>query len=337
MLTHPRSEQLVTGLRHTLGSRWEISVAGTKLTVEHSDRGTPYRPPQNTLSWVDLLDGLTKGFSSQGIARDECLPLRWGRDTELTISAIQALDPLLKDGRNVTHRRGFVPQPVVRMNAKREPSGHLSPGLLTSFVNASAVLPITDVAQYATTFDAWLSVLSHLGLHARHVSLYGDLSVWQRREVEGITLRFRHLDRTIGDQVLLWNAANPTKMAIDLGTGLEQLAWCCTDQTWEDLIFGTLTKAAHPMLLDAVRTATLLIGNGIHPASRGPGSITRRALAPLRKRGIGLGVSAAVRQFDQFWRCITPLATPWPSIVSVLEDECARLWEQSALGQGPST
>jgi len=335
VLTHPRSEQLIASLKHTFGPHWEISVAGTNLAIEHRDRGTPYRPPRKTPSWVELLDGLTQGFSSQGIARDQCLPLRWGRDTELTISAVQALDPLLKDGRNVTHRRGFIPQPVVRLNARRELSGYLTPGRLTSFINASAVVPITTVDQYATTFDAWLSVLSHLGLHARHVSLYGDISVWQRREVEGITLRFRHLDRTIGDQVLLWNAANPTKMAIDLGTGLEQLAWCCTDKAWDDLIFGDLTEAAPPTLLDAVRTATLLIGSGIHPASRGPGSITRRALAPLRKRGIGLGVSAAVRQFDQFWRRVTPLATPWPSIVSVLENECARLREQPVQEQGP--
>lgn len=330
MLTHPRSQQLVSALRHTLGPSWEISVAGTKLAVEHHDRGTPYRPPRNAPSWTKLLDDLADGFRNQGIARDDCLPLRWGRDTELTISAIQALDPLLKDGRAVTHRQGFIPQPVVRLNAKREPSGALSAGHLTSFVNTSCVLPISAVEEYATTFDAWLSVLSRLGLHARHISLYGDLSVWRRREVEGITLRFRHLDHTFGDQVLLWNAANPDRLAVDLGTGLEQLAWTRTDQPWDQLIFADLATVAPPPLLDALRTATLLFGSGIRPASRGPGSITRRVIAPLRQRGVGLGVSAAVRRFDHFWSTVTPMSTPWPSVVSMIEDECARQTVQSA-------
>lgn len=325
MLTHPRSRQLVSALQRILGPSWEISVSGATLAVEHRDRGTPYCPPRNTPSWTDLLDDLAEGFSSQGIARDECLPLRWGRDTELTISAIQALDPLLKDGRAVTHRQGFIPQPVVRLNANREPSGNLSAGHLTSFVNTSCVLPISAVEEYATMFDAWLSVLSRLGLHARHISLYGDLSVWRRREVEGITLRFRHLDRTFGDQVLLWNAANPDRLAVDLGTGLEQLAWTRTDQSWEQLVFTDLMNAAPPPLLDAVRTATLLIGSGIRPASHGPGSITRRVLAPLRQKGVGLGVSAAVRRFDHFWSTVTTMSTPWPNIGSTIEDECARL------------
>lgn len=324
MLTHPRPQQLVSALQRTLGPSWEISVSGTTLAVQHRDRGTLYRPPRNPPSWTDLLDNLAEGFRSQGIARDDCLPLRWGRDTELTISAIQALDPLLKDGRELTHRQGYIPQPVVRLNAKREPSGNLSQGRLTSFVNASCVLPISDVAEYASVFDAWLSVLSHLGLHARHISLYGDLSVWQRREVEGITLRFNHLDRTIGDQVLLWNAAAPDRIAVDLGTGLEQLAWTLTDQTWDELVFGDLSTTAPQSMLDALRTATLLIGSGIHPASRGPGNITRRVLAPPRRSGIGLGVSAAVRNFDQFWRGVRPSTTPWPNIACLIEDECAR-------------
>lgn len=324
MLTHPHSQQLLSALQRTLGSSWEISVSETKLVVEHRGRGTPYHPPRRAPSWTELLDDLADGFNSQGISRDNCLPLRWGRDTELTISAIQALDPYLKDGREVTHRRGYIPQPVVRLNAKRDPTGNLRPGHLTSFVNTSCVLPISTVDEYAATFDAWLSVLSHLGLHARHISLYGDLSVWRRREVEGITLRFRHLDRTIGDQVLLWNAANPNRMAVDLGTGLEQLTWTRTNRAWDRLIFADLMDAAPPPLLDAVRTATLLISTGIHPASHGPGSITRRAIAPLRQIGVGLGVSTAVRRFHDFWSAVAPMSTPWPNVVSMIEDECAR-------------
>ncbi|MEK8144263.1 hypothetical protein NKH18_27505 [Streptomyces sp. M10(2022)] len=41
----------------------------------------------------ELLAVVKAGFAAQGVPQAACLPLRWGRETELTISAVQALDP----------------------------------------------------------------------------------------------------------------------------------------------------------------------------------------------------------------------------------------------------
>ncbi len=151
-----------------------------------------------------------------------CIPLRWGRETELAISAVQALDPLLKDGRPVTFRSGFLPQPVVRFTGERDQNGLLVDGYLMSFVNVSRVQPIQNIDEYAGVLDDWLYVLSRLGFHARHISLYGQLKVWHRRQVASVTLMSRHLDLMLGDIVLLWNVENPQHMAVDLGSGLER-------------------------------------------------------------------------------------------------------------------
>lgn len=69
--------------------------------------------------------------------------------------------------------------------------------------------------------------------------------------------------------MLLWNADNPARMAIDLGTALERLAWARTRAPWKDLVFGPYAHAAPIGNLDALRTATLLLGHGITPAARG--------------------------------------------------------------------
>ncbi|GAA2623338.1 hypothetical protein [Streptomyces vastus] len=324
MLTGSPALRASTALRQVLGRSWEFTIEGANLEIRHRDRGSPYAPPRRPPSWAELLRTLEDAFAARGVPRDACIPLRWGRETDLAISAVQALDPFLKDGRSVTYRSGFLPQPVVRFTGERDSNGELLDGFLTSFVNVSRVQPIQSIDEYAAVLDDWLYVLSRLGFHARHISVYGQLKVWHRREVAGVTLMFRHLDLTLGDIVLLWNVENPQRMAVDLGTGLERLAWARTLRNWNDLIFGPLAGAAPSSALDAIRTATLLLGNGITPAGRGAGGITRRVLGTLAPESVGLGASAAVRASHRYWSTIAALRTPWPVIATGIEQELTR-------------
>ncbi|MES9620264.1 hypothetical protein ACPCBX_27055 [Streptomyces tuirus] len=268
-----------------------------------------------------MLDSLETGFAQDGAARDNCLPLLWGRETELTISAVQALDPFLKGGQPRTYRSGFLPQPVVRFTGQRDATGHLKDGFLTSFVNISRVQRIGSLEEYGAILDGWLTVLSRLGFHARHLSIKGKLTPWRRRQVEGITLRFRHLDRTLGDIVLLWNTEHPDRMAADLGSGLERLAWARAQEPWHQLIYGSFAMAAPPTTLDAIRTATLLLGHGITPDARGAGGITRRVIGGIDPDAARLGVGALVRKMYGYWSLFSILHAPWPEIARAIEEE----------------
>lgn len=103
--------QLPGILRKSLGPRWEFTLDGDRLTIEHAHGGSPYHPPRHHLPWPDLLATLESAFADLGVPRAECLPLRWGRETELTISAVQALDPYLKHRQPAPYCRGFLPSP----------------------------------------------------------------------------------------------------------------------------------------------------------------------------------------------------------------------------------
>ncbi|MBC9714466.1 hypothetical protein H9Y04_18050 [Streptomyces sp. TRM66268-LWL] len=332
MESHSYAYQAVAALRQILGPQWEFATSSggnRDFQIQHRDHGTPYRPPRSTLSWSTLLDGLSTAFAARGVMRDECLPLRWGRETELTISAVQALDPLLKDGRAATYRQGFLPQPVVRFTGDRDEHGNLRDGFLTSFVNVSRVQPIASFTEYAEALDDWLSVLSQLGFHARHMQIDGRIEVWRRRQVAGVTLRFNHLDLTIGDLVLLWNIENPDRMALDLGTGLERLAWARTRQDWKELIFASFADAAPVAVLDAIRTATLLLGSGIMPSARGAGSVSRRVIATIPHTLVRLGTSTILRAFHRYWAATVRLPVPWPEVCNAIEQEVATRLDQS--------
>ncbi|GHD04202.1 hypothetical protein GCM10010313_20200 [Streptomyces violarus] len=328
MLTHAKrtagdalTEQIPIVMRAALGPHWEFTADDRHIEVRHPNRGTPYRPPSRPHSWEELLDSLQAGFARAGAARDACLPLRWGRETELTISAVQALDPLLKDGQLRTYRSGFLPQPVVRFTGERDAIGNLKDGFLTSFVNISRVQRIGSLDEYGAILDSWLTVLSQLGFHARHISINGELSSWRRRQVEGITLRFRHLDCTLGDIVLLWNTEHSDRLVVDLGSGLERLAWARTQERWHQLIYGSFAGAAPPATLDAIRTATLILGHGITPAARGAGGITRRVIGTIDRDAARLGVGALVREMYGYWSLVGALRPPWAEIARAMEKE----------------
>lgn len=255
--------------------------------------------------------------------------MRWNRDTDFTISAIQALDPYLKDAKPIVFRQGFLPQPAVRLNAKRDSDGELRDGFLTSFVNVSHVQPITSIAEYASIVDGWIDVMSGIGLHARQLTIGGDLKVWRRAELEGITLRFWHIGVELGDVVLLWNAEDPSYMATDLGSGLERLRWHISRDEWKSVAFGWLANHATVAALDAVRTATLIVGSGILPAARGRGGAVRRMLRYIDPNSAALGLGQAVRAFHEYWELVTRLTTPWHETARILETEVAYQSQQS--------
>ncbi|MET9397384.1 hypothetical protein [Kitasatospora sp. NPDC002965] len=77
-------------------------------------------------------------------------------------------------------------------------------------------------------------------------------------------------------------------------------------------------------VLDAVRTATLLVGNGIAPAARGAGGVLRRILATVPADAAPLGVSALVRASHGFWSLTSPMVLPWPEVAFVIEREIHR-------------
>lgn len=118
---------------------------------------------------------MQRELADHGVHRPPLLPIRWGRDTDLLISAIQGLDPWLKDGANRVWREGFLPQPVVRFTGERDAGGRLRDGFLTSFVNLSCVQRISGVDRHVELLDAWLDALSAVGIHAGRLRITGNL------------------------------------------------------------------------------------------------------------------------------------------------------------------
>ncbi len=327
-MSDDRSAQLVDALHSCFDDRWLIQMDGSSLRMEprRSTVGKPKRSRDTSPGGV--VHQLECALAARGIRRDALLPIRWRRDTDLCISAIQALDPWLKDAKPRVWREGFLPQPVVRFTGERGPDGRLVDGFLTAFVNLSCVMRIDSVERHVELLDAWIAAFSACGLHAGRLALHGDLDVWTRDTVAGITIAIDADGIELGDAVLLWNADRPEYMATDLGSGLERLRWILTGKSWAASTFGTEAEQWDWRMLEAVRAGTLLAMSGISPASRGAGSAVRRVLRDVPTTVAAAGLGRLVRAQRAYWTSVGATGLGWPEICMQLEDEVLRSTER---------
>ncbi len=313
---------LLDALRNRFADRWDIDVVdGRRLTMRPRVTVGTARPKRTIVRPGHLIDTMSAVFAANGVLRAEPLPIRWGRDTDLTISAIQALDPWLKDGVNLAWREGFVAQPVVRFTGERDRHGKLKDGYLTSFVNLSCVHRVTGPEHHIDLVDTWIGSLSAIGIHAGRLELIGDLSVWERGPVSGITLFLTCDGIGFADAVLLWHSSRPEFMASDIGSGLERLCWLTSPKPWAETVFGPFVEWWEIDLLDAVRTATLLVMAGILPGPHGAGSALRRVLRQVRPEMAVAGLGRIVRAQRAYWIETGVTGPAWPHLTTVIENE----------------
>lgn len=314
------TRHLRDALQHRFALRWQFDIDGANLVMRPR---TPVQgvPQRRVASPSEIVQAMQQVLTQHGVHRPPLLPIRWGRDTDLLISAIQGLDPWLKDGADQVWREGFLPQPVVRFTGERDADGRLRDGFLTSFVNLSCVQRISCVDQHVELIDVWLTALSAAGIHAGRLRIAGRLQVWGRGPVSGVTLHMSCDGIGFADAVLLWHTADPRRLATDLGSGLERLRWLMSPRSWAETVFGTDAKHFDVDLLDAVRTGALLLLAGIRPGGHGAGAAVHRVARRIPVTLAASGLGRLVRTQRAYWAAIGVVGPPWPQVAEILEAE----------------
>jgi len=317
-----RGDQLAAMLRDRMSPRWQVDLdtGGVRLRYRRPPHAAP-AAPRRPRSSADLVGAMARYLGRLGVSRAPLLPIRWGRETDLTISAVQGLDPWLKDGRRLAWREGFLPQPVVRFTGERTPDGRLKDGYLTAFVNLSYISRIDSVDRHLDLLDTWIGALSASGLHASRLTITGSTQVWRRGPVSGVTLLIDCDGVGLADAVLLWHTTNPGMLASDLGSGLERLRWLTSRLPWPTAAFGDQADRWDVDLLDAVRTATLLAMGGVQPAASGPGHAMRRVLRRVPPRLAEAGLDRLVRSQRGYWADVGMTGPDWPQLADTIEHE----------------
>ena len=178
----------------------------------------------------------------------------------------------------------------------------------------------SSVERHAGLLDVWIGALSAIGIHASRLTIHGDVEVWQRGLVSGITLFCDCDGRAVSDAVLLWHTADPSRMASDIGSGLERLRWLLSSRSWAETTFGPVTQYCSVDVLDAVRAATFLVMSGVRPGRQGAGYSLRRLLQRIPPSVAAAGLGRLVRQQRGYWAQIGVTGSEWPQVSMTIED-----------------
>jgi hypothetical protein len=250
--------------------------------------------------------------------------VRWGRGTDLTISAVQAADPWLHRSSPHLLREGLIAQPVIRFTGERDEARCLKDGFLTSFVNLSLVLRVGDQRGFVALVDHLIGALSSIGIHAGRLTVHSDLSVGARGPIRHLPFFFRCDDIEIGDAVLLWREPDTDVFLTDIGLGAERVAWVLNRGSWSTAAFGGLGELIGTEVLDAVRTGTLLLLGGIREGPRGAGYALRRTVRRIPPEMACSGLGRLVRIQHRYWCRLGCRGPDWPQISQSLEEMAVR-------------
>ena len=203
-------------------------------------------------------------------------------------------------------QRCAVLQSVVRLQG----IGHVASldGVSTSFVHAATECWNATAEDHYNLLDQWLDFFSSLGLHVGGLCLkikraYND---WAGRTVASEMLKLNYGGLEVGVANFFFNIPQPSNTVAtlsDIGVGLERLVWATNKSpTYFDSI-GPLSSVIiqNRVVLDAVRTATLMAGSGVVPNHKNQGSKLRSMIGLIVEEAQSLSLYEFVRYYHRQW------------------------------------
>lgn len=270
--------------------------------------------PRSFRTPVEVWDRLASRFDGRGYATASPAPVENEDGTTFfTVAGIQAFDDVLFGDSPAEAAPALVAQPSIRTGS-RDLVGERD-GITTSFVNLTTVRTDGDVDGYVADLDAWLDVLSELGLFVSDCSLVTRTHVGEdwgtgRFDKYALTLNYGGLE--LGEMGLLREfpreSGGPLTV-IDFGFSLERICWALNRTPSFPPVVGPIRGAFHhsPAYLDLVRTVTLMAAGQVTPAGDGAGYRFRRLVDELVDVNPTGDCTALVRYYHAYWRRFAPL------------------------------
>ncbi|WP_405976932.1 hypothetical protein [Streptomyces sp. NBC_00158] len=242
------------------------------------------------------------------------------RDTDLVVSALQYLDPVVHQGAPAPSGPMVLAQPCVRW--RYLPVAGREEAVSSSFVNLSS-LEVGGPAlidRLADHLDLWLDCLSAVGVTARDTTVALSDESCAYGPYAGLRADLNSGGLEIGE--INWygtveDTAGRELTVIDCGFAFERIAWTAprTDSYHAMLapVFLPSGESAGGLpggvVNDRVRTLALLSLSGVTPGSRGPRRYVRQLADELAVPFLaGVNLPSALEHAVRFWRQFTPPA-----------------------------
>jgi hypothetical protein len=231
-------------------------------------------------------------------------------DTMFLSAGLQIFNDAIYGKGPILYGALFVPQPVIRLNYF-EAVGRVE-GVSTSFVNLCTEQAQSSLGDYLWHLEVWLDCLTRVGIQIKRLTLLAPSDPWIKARFTGHRLIFYSNGVELGDAIFIHHvdALNSLAPIIDFSFGLERLTWVLNGGKPYSLMLGPLPFAALPdntVVLDRLRTATLMVLSGVTPSSRRHGRLLRRLISDAARLCSGVDFEEVVEHSYSYWQSfITP-------------------------------
>ena len=179
-------------------------------------------------------------------------------------------------------------------------------GISTSFVHVATECWNATTEKHFNSLDQWLDFFSGLGLHVGGLCLKLKRADndWAGRTVTSEMLKINYDGLEIGVANFFFNIPQQSShisTLSDIGVGLERLVWAVNKSpAYFDGIGPLSSVTIHKRVaLDAIRTATLMVGSGVVPNHKNQGSKLRAMIGLVTEEAQQLNLYELVRYYHR--------------------------------------
>jgi hypothetical protein len=277
----------------------------------------------------DLWSSTLSYFENEGliIANRNSIVNRKG-GTLFVIAGMQYFDDVVYNENGKPEGNYFIPQPCIRLKfldmvGKEE-------GISTSFVNICTGQVDVPVDFLVNHIDIWLNYLSSIGLYVSDMTIILENEIcWDDGKFEGQAVLFNYGGLEIGEGIYLSNISQQTRnniTMIDFGFGLERILWALNKTKSYYMLVGPMIEIARGnyVLIDLVRTLTLIAASGIHPSNTAHGYRFRKLVKMIEEHYLNTNLYTLIRDSYCYWSKFIRPVVPFLGCVGVIENEIER-------------
>lgn len=197
-------------------------------------------------------------------------------NTDFLIAGLQLVESYLLNKKELEKKSLWLLQPVIRLNNLSLCGSE--DGYLSSFINICTIDVETDIYEYISRLEQWISILSYLSLHVSGLKL---VLKDKTTAFDGVGVEFQYKGIDLGQaNIYEINSDNHKKYVSDFGFGYERLLWILNgSKNFYAPIFPNYEVINNNFQYnDRLRTFTLLVLSGIIPAANGINGKVRKII-----------------------------------------------------------
>lgn len=233
-----------------------------------------------------------------------------GDTTYFTTAGVQHIETILREQGNLKKELFTIAQPVVRSQFLDK----VKDGISTSFINYSIEFVDSTPEEYIQVCNNFLSLILNLGKNPQDLTIRIEQSgdAWGERKFTNIYLTVIYKQTEIGECVYIYDFPETQSKLIsitDVCFGIERLIWGLEESKYYmigfDEYYEKFNDSNHvTAIIDSIRTATLIAGEGVLPAHKDPGYRLRQVMKRYltRTRGIDVDINDLIHRSYQFWQ-----------------------------------